>query len=176
MENNTEASQNNGETLSGFQQDLVRLRQAPLLRGLDGECLNLLALLCERVAYSPNDELMAQGEDDGQAYLLLSGTADCLYSQKDKTMLIRQINPGDFIGGCALLARMESVFTVKATTAVTALKLSRKQFNKAMEQHPADLKRIIRNLTGELANWDHALMENIDQSTPGRTGLGVSLL
>ncbi len=49
MENNAEPEATKEEMFSGFQQDLKNIRQASLLRGLDDDSLNLLAMLCQRI-------------------------------------------------------------------------------------------------------------------------------
>lgn len=165
---------------SGFQEDLESLRQAPLLRGLDYECLKLLAMLSRRITFITDDQLMVQGEDDGHAFLILSGRLNGVYTEGaegDTSEIIRQYGPGMFVGGCALLGRIPRLFTLQATEETMTLRLSREEFQKTLQQFPAGLTRITGNLVSELVEWDRSLldMQTIKENADYRA-LGVSLL
>lgn len=162
---------------SGFQEDLDHLRKAPLLRGLDYECLKLLAMLCRRITFITGDQLMVQGEDDGHAFLILSGRLNGVYTEGDTSQVIRQYGPGKFVGGCALLGRTPRLFTLQATAETMTLRLNREEFQKTLQQFPAGISKITANLVSELVEWDRSLFdmqttkENVDYRA-----LGVSLL
>ncbi|MCK5068900.1 MAG: cyclic nucleotide-binding domain-containing protein [Desulfocapsa sp.] len=162
---------------SGFKEDLDILRQASLLRGLDHECLKLLAMLCQRIKYTKGDQLMVQGEDAEHAYCVISGQLSAIHTENESTHTIRQYGAGQFVGGCNLLGRIPHLFTLQAVEKTTTLRLSREQFNKVLEQFPSSLSRVTANLVSELANWDRSLL---DIKSTGKTlddnPLGVSLL
>ena len=176
MENNTEPEATKEEMFSGFQQDLKSIRQASLLRGLDDDCLNLLAMLCQRIKYSDADQLMIQGEDDGHAFFILSGRAKATYRKGGTTVVVRQFGPGEFVGGCVLLGRLPRLFTLQAEDELSALRLSREQFEKAMAQFPASFAKITGNLVRQLAAWDQRLQGVYDEHSAVSQTLGVSLL
>ena len=176
MENNTELEATTKEMLSGFQQDLKNIRQASLLQGLDDDCLNLLAMLCQRIKYSDADQLMIQGEDDGHAFFILSGLAQAIYRKGEATVEIQQFGPGEFVGGCALFGRLPRLFTLIAKGELSALRLSREQFEKAMVQFPASFAKITGNLVMQLAAWDLRLQGIYDENSAESQAIGVSLL
>ncbi|MBW2328822.1 MAG: cyclic nucleotide-binding domain-containing protein [Deltaproteobacteria bacterium] len=162
---------------SGFQEDLEFLRQAPLLRGLDYECLKLLAMLSRRITFITGDQLMVQGEDDGHAFLILSGRLNGVYTEGDTSQVIRQYEPGMFVGGCALLGRIQRLFTLQATEETMTLRLSREEFRKTLQQFPAGLTRITGNLVSELVEWDRSLLDvQTTKEIADYRALGVSLL
>lgn len=162
---------------SGFQEDLEHLRQAPLLRGLDGECLKILAMLCRRITLITDDQLMVQGEDDGHAFLVLSGQINAIYTEGAKSQVIGQFGPRQFVGGCALLGRLPRLFTLQATEETELLRLSREEFQKTMQQFPNSISKITANLVSELVGWDRTLLSvfNIGEETE-IPSLGVSLI
>ena len=162
---------------SGFQEDLECLRQVPLLRGLDYECLKLLAMFCRRITFITGDQLMIAGEDDGHAFLILSGRVHGIYSEGDTQQVIREFGPGTFVGGCALLGKPRRLFTLLAREKTMTLRLNREGFQKTMQQFPAEVFKITANLVTELAEWDRSLLEvqSVEKLAAYRA-LGVSFL
>lgn len=162
---------------SGFKEDLEHLRQVSLLNGLDYECLKLLAMLCRRIEFIDGDKLMVQGEDDGHAFFILSGRLNAIYTEGDASYLIRQYGEGQFVGGCALLARMPRIFTLQATEKTTTLRLNREEFQKTLQQFPASISKITNSLVLELVEWERSQldMQHTEEDSDYRS-LGVSLL
>ncbi len=162
---------------SGFQEDLEHLRQVPLLRGLDYECLKLLAMLCSRITFITGDQLMVPGEDDGHAFLILSGRVHGIYSEGDTRQVIRQLGPGTFVGSCALLGKPQRLFTLQAKEETMTLRLNREEFQKTLQQFPAEIFKITANLVTELVEWDRSLLDiqSVEKLADYRA-LGVSFL
>lgn len=166
-----------GKKTSGFQEDLEHLRQASLFRGLDYEGLKLLAMVCRRITFIAEDQLMVQGEDDGHAFFILSGQVEALYGEDGTSRCIAMFPAGKFVGGCALLGKEPSLFTLQATEETVTLRLGREEFRKTLEQFPRSMAKITGNLVSELVDWDRSLLET--QKGEGNTdfsALGVSLL
>ena len=162
---------------SGFKEDLEYLRQVPLLSGLDYECLKLLAMFCQRVEFIDDDQLIVQGEDDGHAFLILSGQVKAVFTENDVDSVIRQYGTGEFVGGCALLGRMPRIFTLQATEKTTVLRLGREQFQKALQQFPASISKITRSLLLELVEWDQSQLDMKNrEGVSDYHALGISLL
>ena len=162
---------------SGYQEDLDHLRQSPLFQRIDPDCLKLLVMLCKRIEFVKDDQLITQGEDDGHAYLITSGRVSVRYSDGDDHHVIREYRDGDLIGGCSLLGRMTRIFTVQATEQTTALRLSRDDFQKVMKQFPDNVPKVTASLIAALTDWDRILLETqlSDERFDPRT-FGVSLL
>jgi CRP/FNR family cyclic AMP-dependent transcriptional regulator len=162
---------------SRFQEDLEHLRQAPLLRGLDLECLKLMAMLCRRITLISGDQLMVQGEDDGHAFLILSGQVDGIHTEGDANRTICQFGPGHFVGGCALLGKLPRLFTLQATEETMILRLGREEFQKTLQQFPSAITKVTSNLISELADWDRNQLDTRNRAEVSDIhALGVSLL
>lgn len=162
---------------SGFQEDLEKLWQTPLFHRLEPECLKLLTMLCKRIDFVVDDQIMVQGEDDGNAYLIISGQLSAIYSAKSGNQVIRNYESGELVGGCALLGRMLRHFTLEATQNTTALQLSREDFQKVIQQFPKNVALLASSLISELVEWDRILLERQHaEGTLDYRTLGVSLL
>ena len=161
-----------------FQKDLEYLRQIRLFSGLDYECLKLLAMLSKRVDFIEGDLLTVQGEDEGNAYLLISGTVRVIHKKDGVDHLLDELEPGRFIGGLALLGKSVRLFTLQAAEKTTALRLSREGFLKTMQQFPDGIARISTNLVAELMFWDQTRLAKIkpDSSNDEFSSVGISLL
>lgn len=152
-----------GGGISGFHQDFELIRDIYLLRGLEHECLKILAMLCRRQEYSGGDQLVVQGEDNDSAFLVISGQLDALHTTGDKHQPICEYRPGQFVYGCALLGRALPVLTLKAKIDSMVLCFRREEFQKTLRQFPLSMSRIIDNLMSELVKWDRNLLEKQDQ-------------
>ncbi len=170
-------TEQNSKKTSGFQEDLEHLRQVPLLRGLDYECLKLLAMLCSRITFITGDQLMIPGEDDGHAFLILSGRVQAIYTDGDSGQVIRRFGPGTFVGSCALLGKPRRLFTLQATEETMTLRLNREGFQKTLQQFPTEIFKITANFVTELVEWDRSLLDvqSIEKLADYRA-LGVSFL
>lgn len=166
------------EKTSGFQEDLEHLRQASMLRGIEYDCLKLLAMLSRRVKLIVDDQVMVQGEDDGYAFLVLSGQIKAVHQRDDTDRIITRIGPGRFVGGCALLGRLPRLLTLVASEETVILRLSRDEFKKTVQQFPSAITQMNRNLLSELVDWDRNLLEAIEAGEEPNflQAVGVSLL
>jgi CRP-like cAMP-binding protein len=163
---------------TGFEQDLDHLRKVPLFQGLDYECLKLIAMLCKQIEMIEGDQLMVQGEDDGYAYYLVTGSLQIFHRQDDVDYPLKTLEPGQFIGGLALLGKTIRLFTVQANEKSTLLRLHRDNFQKVMEQFAGNMTRIAANLASELTGWEKDILNLTDRKEleGGNQVLGISLL
>lgn len=177
MNSSTEESADK-EKRTGFEQDLEHLRNIPLFQGLDYECLKLMALLCKTVNFVEGDQLMVQGEDDASAYYLLTGHLQSFHTKESVIYPIEHYEPGQFIGGLALVGTTIRLFTLQAAEKSTVLRLSRKSFLKVMEQFPGSMMKIAANITAELTLREQEYLSQLEPKDleSGDQPLGISLL
>lgn len=163
---------------SGFQQDLEYLRQVPLFQGIDYECLKLMAMVSKRIELTEDDLLMIQGEDDGHGYYLISGSLNSLHRADERNYSGPNFEPGQFIGGLALLGKSIRLFTVQAAEKSTVLRLGREGFQKIMRQSPGNMAKIAANLALELADRETNLLAVVNEHELQASDqpLGISLI
>jgi CRP-like cAMP-binding protein len=171
MEKNTERIHKQ----SRYQEDFEHLRRVSLLGNIDFECLKLLAMLSRRMKFTAGDQLMVQGEDDGNAYLILDGSLEAILDTGDSRCTMQKFGVGDFIGGCALLGRMTRLFSLQAQDKTTVLFLNRDQVKKTLSRFPESIAKITANLVGELTKWDQQALDSRSTEQTSSCNIGISL-
>ena len=166
------------EKHTGFKQNLEFLREIPLFQGLDYDCLKLITMLSKQIDLVEGDKLMVQGEDDGCAYYLITGTLKSSYRIYDRLYQLQVHTPGQFLGGLALLGPAIRLFTLYASEPSSILRLKRDGFQKVMDQYPGSMVKVAANMAGVLRTWEQDLLNQIDkEELEGKNpALGVSLL
>ena len=97
---NSSQAKDSGKESCEFQENLSILREIDFFSELPLEILKVLAYLCTREKYKEGDFLIQKGEDDGQAFYILSGRLGLLYDDRDKdARVVRVYGPEKFIGG-----------------------------------------------------------------------------
>jgi CRP/FNR family transcriptional regulator, cyclic AMP receptor protein len=155
-----------------FRESLRLLRQIYLFARLPMEALKVFAYLCARERFRAGDALIRQGEDDGQAFLLLEGTARLIREEEGTERDIRTLGPETFLGGMSLLAETPRLFTVRAETDMVCMVLSRKRFRRALEQFPDIFPKLMGAVAGEVHAWESRTLVGTDL----RKREGVSLV
>lgn len=141
-----------------LQMNLDLLRQIDFFSTIPIEKLKVFAYLCTRESFAPDEEIFSQGEDDGQALRILRGQAQLIREHEGASMGIRTFGEGDFLGGLSLLSPMPRLFTLKASTDLECLVLTRDKFGRVLDQMPELTSRIFKTVVGRLRAWDEKLL------------------
>lgn len=158
-----------------FTHNLEILRQIDLFARLPIESLKVFAYLCEREIYQPEDVLFRQGEDDGQAYYIIEGSARLVDADQDPATVLRSYAPGTFLGRLALTGQLNRLYTLVAETRVHCLLLSREKFIQALEPFPQLYPVIMKVIVDNVVNWEKQLRRR-GQGGNGIMPVGVSML
>jgi CRP-like cAMP-binding protein len=163
---------------SEYQENLDTLRQTYFFSGLPLESLKIFAYLCTREKFREGDYLFHQGEDDGEAYCILSGRVQLERTVQDATLPIRLYEAGAFIGGLTLLGETQRLYSMRVMEETVCLLLSRNKFAKTLDQFPEQRPRIFKAVVAAISNWEERFLESMaDAACSGCTPkLGVSLL
>ena len=177
MSLSTEKPNEHGLNTSGFHQDLERLRQIPMLSGLEYGCLKLLAMLCRAIDFRAGEQLIAAGEDNDYAYFIISGRLAASYTADETDHVVREFNSGQFICGAALLGSEPALFGLQALEDTKVMALHREEFQKTMQKFPKGISEVAGNLVSDLVRWDRGMLAM--QRKTGESdysSVGVSLL
>jgi len=168
----------NDISLSGeFLENVDFLRETYFFSTLPLEVLKLLAYLCTRETFKSGDFLFNQGDDDGQAFYMLSGQTRLTHSINDEEQTIREFKKETFLGGLALMGSAQRLFSLQAVSDTTCLVLTRDKFGKAMEQFPDLMPKIAKTLVERICNWEHRFLGEIKENCDAcMTKVGVSLI
>jgi len=164
-------------TASELDQNLELLRQTYLFSVVPLEALKVFAYLCSRERFKEGEYLFRQGEDDGQAFYIISGLS--VLERKEGALIreIRQCSEGEFMGGLSLMGSKQRLFSLKAVTELNCLILAREKFTRSLSQFQDLMPGLIKALVGGIEGWEKGfLSRRTDQRDECLQHLGVSLL
>lgn len=163
---------------SGFQQDLEHIRQIPLFQNLEYESLKLIAMLSRQINLIDGDQIITQGEDDGNSYYVISGQLKCFHRRDNVDYPIQNFAGGQFFGGLSLFGKSIRLYSVIATEESSVLRLSREGFQKIMRQYPESLNRITANLVADVTAWEQKLLTSTGdrELVQAAEKLGISII
>ena len=172
------SSEKNEAIQSGeFQENLEILRQTYFFSSLPMETLKVFAYISMRETYKQGEYLFRQGDDDGQAFYIISGTASLVHTDGGDELIIRDYGVGEFLGGMALLDKMHRLFSLKAGTEVTCLIMSREKFSSTMQQFPDFMPKIIKSVVMRISAWEERLVALRSKDCEVcRQNIGISLV
>lgn len=130
--------------------DAAALRKIPLFRGVDEAKLRLLAFMSERVRFEAGENLVEEGHFGDVAFIILDGNADVLIASDNGEQLVATVKKFDFVGEIALLIDVPRTATVRATSDVVALAISKEHFFKLLNQFPDMSLEVMRALAHRL--------------------------
>ena len=167
----------NADPACELEQNLNLLRQTYFFSTVPVEALKVFAYLCHREAFGPDEYLFRQGEDDGRAFFLIEGAAELEHTDGDQVHTVRQGNPGDFFGGLSLLGRLRRLYSLKATSKVVCLVLSRSKFGKVWAQFPEITPKMFQSILNTVVEWEDRFIKGyMAQSVECLQRMGVSVL
>jgi CRP-like cAMP-binding protein len=175
MNSNTE--RNEDGAASEYQENLKILRQIDFFSGLPLEATKVFAYLCIREKFKSGDFLFRQGEEDEQAYYIISGSARLLHVDDGQEHVIRDCEEGEFLGRLALMSNMSRLFSLRARTDMICLTITREKFTKALEQFPDLMPKLIRVIVENICNWERRFVDHRTvQCSDCFKEIGVSLV
>jgi len=171
------SEENNLNPPCEYQDNLNLLRQTYFFGGLPLEVLKVFAYLCTREKYKPGDSLFRQGEDDGNAFCIISGRARLELQAGETPHTLRIVGPGQFIGGLTLLGPTVRLYSLEAVDETVSIVLSREKFSKTIQQFPEQMPRLFKAVVAAVNEWERLFLETLNPECSGcRPNLGVSLL
>jgi CRP-like cAMP-binding protein len=132
-------------------EEVRTLRQVPLFAGVAAPRLKLLAFTSERVSYRPGEVLFLQGDAGDAAYVVLAGRAEVLVDGPAGQSRVAEVGPNAIVGEIAILCDVARTATVKATTALEALRIGKENFLKLLTESPEMTVQILRVLADRLS-------------------------
>lgn len=130
--------------------DAAALRKMPLFRGIDDQKLRLLAFMSERVRFDIGENIVEEGDFGDTAYIILEGRADVIIRTPGGEQMIATVKENDFVGEIAILIDVPRTATVRATTDLVALLVTKEKFFKLVANFPDMSVEIMRSLAHRL--------------------------
>lgn len=128
------------------------LRRVPLFSGVEPAKLKLLAFTSDRVGYRAGEILFHQGDSGDAAYVVLTGRAEILVDSPSGQYKIAEVENNAIVGEIAILCDVARTATVRAVTAVEALRIRKEHFIKLLTDFPEITIEVMRVLADRLSH------------------------
>ena len=135
------------------------LRHSPLFAGFTEEQLEMVPKMCIPHDFEPGATLVEEGEDTHSMWLIVAGTAEVFVNNA----CVTEHTAGEHFGELALISEGPRSASVVAKTAVTALEISRRQFEGLVASEPAVAFSIMGELGSRLRRATKALDAAIER-------------
>lgn len=166
-----------GHPPSEYQENLEILMHVPIFAGVPIDALKLLAYLCTREVFKPDEYLFQEGDMDEHAYFILEGKTSLILPINGTSESIREYGENDFLGGLSLLGPAKRLYSLKALTRVRCVMFARDKFQRTLEQFPDVAAIVFRQVCILIHDWESRLIaEHARQCPDCRGSVGVSLI
>jgi CRP/FNR family cyclic AMP-dependent transcriptional regulator len=123
------------------------ISRVPLFAGCSARELAQVAAIAEQVDF-PNDKVLIREGDPGHDFfVLVEGAVDV---RKGKRR-VATLSSGDFVGEMALLTDAPRTATVRATSPLNALRVTRQGFLTLLEASPQMQRKVLKALADRVA-------------------------
>jgi CRP/FNR family transcriptional regulator, cyclic AMP receptor protein len=122
------------------------LRGVPLFSGMTDRALDAISELVSQRTFETDEDLVREGEPGDSFLVIRAGWAIVLKNESQ----LSQLGPGDFLGEISLIDGGPRTATVRATTPIDALVISRNDFATLMDRHPAIRLELLMALTARI--------------------------
>lgn len=132
---------------------LEHLAEIPLFSALSKRDLGRIAKASNEINVDAGHVLVDQGDAGREAFVIVEGTA-VVHRNGRK---VGELGPGDAIGELALLDHGPRTATVTASTPLTALVLSAREFAGVIEEVPGLALKLLAQLAGRVRELDRQI-------------------
>ena len=141
-------------------EEVELLKGVPILAKIEPAKLKLIAFTSERLNYSEGQELCHQGDPGDAMYVILGGVAEVLIDLKDGGQIrVAEMKKNDFFGEIAILCDVPRTATIKATTSLSTLKITKDMFYRLVAEFPQMAIEVMRELAHRVDDTNKKLQE-----------------
>lgn len=136
---------------------LVKLREHTTLGGLPDSALKMLIENSELLHFGPADVMLRQGAASDSALFIVSGEVEILVETSFGDIPIARGSPRTLIGEIGAFTDLPRIATVRAQTAVDALRIGRQQLQELGRANPQLLLFVIGQLGERLSRLNRTI-------------------
>jgi CRP-like cAMP-binding protein len=140
-------------------EEVELLRSVPLFAKLEPSKLKLLAFTSERLTFPKGQELFKQGDIGDAAYVIISGTAEVVIETPSGPLTVAQVGKNAFVGEIAILIDVPRTASIRPTTDLETLKISKDLFFRLMTEFPEMAVEVMRELARRLDKTNRQLAD-----------------
>lgn len=124
--------------------------------------LQVIDPAAEEQQYTPGTLLCQQGEIGRRLFIISEGEAEIFVNTEASQMiLVKNVGPTDYFGEMALINDAPRAATVRAISSCKTLEIDRDAFIKTIDQNPALLRSIVRQISNHLSNNDRIIIREL---------------
>jgi signal transduction histidine kinase len=124
--------------------------------------LQELDAAAEEQQYEPGALLCQEGEIGRRLFIISEGEAEIFVNSDDRQMiLVKNVGPTEYFGEMALVNDAPRAATVRAITTCKTLEINREAFVATIDQNPALLRAIVRQISNHLQNNDRIIIREL---------------
>lgn len=142
-----------------LQEEVDLLRRIPMFARVEPPKLKLLAFASERVTFESGQELFHQGDMPDAAYIIIDGTADVILDTQGGRVTVARIGRNELVGEIAIICDVPRTATVKASSRLVTLKVSKDLLLRMITDFPAMAIEIMRSLAHRLEHTNAQLRD-----------------
>jgi CRP-like cAMP-binding protein len=131
-------------------QEAEMLRKVPFFGGLDSAKLKLLAFTSRALKFAPGEALVRKGEPADSAYVILEGEVEIVGETNAGEFIVAVVGRNELQGEMGVITNTPRGATVRAKTAVRALRISGDVFLRLITENPECALDVMRQLCGRL--------------------------
>jgi CRP-like cAMP-binding protein len=133
------------------------LREHLVFRELSEPALKDLAVRGDLFAFAESELMLRQGEASDSAWLVTQGEVDIFIEGPHEMVQLGQASSGALIGEIGVFADVARTASVRARTAVEALRIGRADMLQIGGDNPAFLRAVMKQLGARIATFNQAI-------------------
>lgn len=131
-------------------EEVELLRNIPMFANIEPSKLKLLAFTSERLTFGEGDTLFSQGDSGDAAFIIVDGEADVMIDTPDGPLTVAHFKKNDIVGEIAILTDVPRTATVRASTRLDTMVISKDLFFRLVMEFPQIAVEIMRELAKRL--------------------------
>jgi CRP-like cAMP-binding protein len=135
-----------------LEQEVELIRQFPIFSKIQPAMQKLLCFSAERLNYDAGQVMFNAGDAADAAYIIIDGEAEVSVPTPAGAIVVNNVGRNDLVGEIAIFGDVPRTATVKASTRLETLKISKELFIKIIRENPDAAIELIRILAARLAS------------------------
>lgn len=137
------------------------LKKSEIFSALTDVEIKKIVPLFEKVTFLNNEVVFTEGDPSDRFYIVSEGNVKILkHTVMGKDIILEIMSPGDIFGGVAVLDKKPYPATAQSMGPTTAVRITRQNVLKIMEEYPILKLEIVRYFSDKLRDA-HEMLKNI---------------
>jgi len=137
------------------------LKKSEIFSALTEAEVKRISALFEKITFRNDEVIFTEGDPSDKFYIVAEGNVKILkHTMMGKDIILEIMSPGDIFGGVAVLDKKPYPASAQAMESTIAMRISRQNLLKIMEEYPILKLEIVRYFSDKLRDA-HEMLKNI---------------